>query len=88
MKMAKFAVAELAPPKMSADDYVSLKIDPYVDAKIKAKDAELVALRRFEEIASKMLLTRIEIPTLPSTLPTVLAKELDDVSASTETACS
>ena len=84
MKMAKLAVAEMAPPKMSADDYVSIEVDPHVDAKIKAKDAELVALRRFEEIASKTLLTRIEIPTLPSTLPTVLAKKLDDVSAFTE----
>ena len=54
-KMAKLAVAEMAPPKMSADDYVSLEVDPHVDAKIKAKDAELVALRRFEEIASKTL---------------------------------
>ena len=64
MRMAKLAVAELAPPNISADDYVSLEVDPHVDAKIKAKDAELVALRRFEEIAVKELLTRIEIPTL------------------------
>ena len=84
MKSAKLAVTKLVPPKMPADDYVSLEADPHIEAKIKAMNAELVALRRSEEIAAKALLTRIEIPALPSTLPTVLAKELDDVSASTE----
>ena len=84
MKSVKLAVAELAPSMMSADDYISLEADPDIDAKINAKDTELVALRRSEEIAPKALLTQIKVPTLPSTLPTVLAKELDDISASTE----
>ena len=84
IKSAKLAVAELAPSKMSPDIYVSLESDPGIDAKIKAKDGELVALRRSEEIEAKALLARVDIPTLPSALPTVLAKELDNVSASTE----
>ena len=69
---------------MSPDNYVSLESDPGIDAKIKAKDGELVALRRSEEIEAKALLARVDIPTLPSALPTVLAKELDNVSAFTE----
>ena len=84
MKASEVNVSKFVPPKMSADDYVALQADPDIDDKIITKDAELVALRRSEEIAKKALLKQIEIPTLPSMLRTVLEKKLDDISTTTE----
>ena len=56
MKASEVNVSKFVPPKMSADDYVALQADPDIDDKIITKDAELVALRRSEEIAKKALL--------------------------------
>jgi wobble nucleotide-excising tRNase len=84
IKAAKTPVAHFAPEGLDVDAYVALPGDADIDAKISAKEAELVALRRAEEIATKPLLAQLTGATLPTTLPTVLAKHLDDVSEEAE----
>lgn len=85
IRNARTPIAHFAPEGISVDEYVALEKDPDIDAKIAAKEAELVALRRAEEIASKPLLAQLTGATLPTALPTLLTKQLDDVSDETET---
>jgi len=84
IRVAKAAVSSLAPPALSPDEYVAIAEDSDIDKRIAEKESELTALRRAEEIASRPLLPNINVPALPATLPTVLAKRLEDVSAATE----
>ena len=84
IREAKVPVVHFAPSVVSAEDFVSLPQDPEVDSKITAKIAEVEALRRSDEIANKALLQPLQVPSLPTNLPTVVGKELEDVSAATE----
>ncbi len=84
IKAAKTPVAHFAPEGLDVDAYVALPEDPDIDGKISTREAELVAFRRAEEIATKPLLSQLTGVTLPTTLPTVLARQLDDVSEAAE----
>jgi wobble nucleotide-excising tRNase len=84
IKAAQANVAHYVPDSLSVDDYVALPEDRDINRKITEKEADLVALRRSEEIASKKLLANVDVPDLPTNLPTVLAKTLQDVSVETE----
>lgn len=84
IKTAKTPVSHFAPDSIAVDDYVALSEDPDIDTKIAAKGADLVALRRSDEISKKALLAQLTGSTLPTTLPTVLSKQLDDISDETE----
>ena len=84
IKQARTPVAHLAPTSMSIDAFAILTEDPHIDRKIAVKEGELMAVRRSEEISSRPLLMSIDVPALPSTLPTVLAKGLEGISAEAE----
>ncbi len=84
IRAAKTKVAQLSPASIGADEFTILEADPDIDSKVATKEAELTALRRAGEIATKSTLSRIAVPSLPANLTTVLGKQLDDVSDTAE----
>ena len=84
IKSKKLAVDKFCPVGMSTEEFVALEEHSDIDARIDLKKSELETLRQSDEIARKRVLDELEIPNLPSNLPSVLGKELEDISSETE----
>jgi wobble nucleotide-excising tRNase len=78
IKEKQSAIAALA-QSLSLDDFVALPRDPDVERSIAAKEGQVRAAERAEEIAGKPELSIIELPALPADLEPMLARHLIDV---------
>ena len=79
----------LAPQGASLAPYLSLLPIQDVDTKIQQKSTEIAtrqrALEKAEEIRSKSLLSKIQLPSLPDDFTIILKKQLADLAADAET---
>jgi wobble nucleotide-excising tRNase len=67
------------PAGMTIDQFISLPADPSVDEKINAKEQDLQAVRRSEDLALRPGGTAVAIPVFPPAISEVLAKTLTNV---------
>ncbi len=68
-----------AAPGMTIQAFIGLPYDPAIDAKIAAKEQDLQAVRRAEEIRRRPALTVVPAPVFPPPFATLLAKTLANI---------
>lgn len=72
------------PEGLTERAFVELTTVDNLEQQIAAKQRELQALERASDVASKPLLERLELPTLPQGFDTILPKTIKDVEADVE----
>jgi wobble nucleotide-excising tRNase len=80
------AVHSLVHGGMSVEQFVALKQDPDIDAKIDAKSKQVAALNGAADLKAKPTLKKITLPSFPAGLDVVLSKTVEDVSEDAEAA--
>lgn len=81
---SKRGVEAQVPKGFKLDDFLALKEDDKIDAKIKAKEEELKTAKEAETIGKRSALSELTVPSLPEGLSEILGKTLEDVSAEAE----
>jgi wobble nucleotide-excising tRNase len=71
-------------PQAQLDTFLGLDSDPDIDSKIEAKRRELEGLRHIDRLRTQAVPEEIEVPVLPTRLPDILGKTLEDVSRDAE----
>ncbi len=88
IKTKKDAVSGFVPPGVTVEAYLAWQAVHDVDVKIQKKANEVakrqLALHKAAEIRSKALLANIRVPSLPSDVASILAKQLTDITADAE----
>jgi wobble nucleotide-excising tRNase len=82
---AKAASIQLEIPKgVTVETFLSLDNDADVDQKIIAKEKELEAVKRADQIKTRTALSAISMPVIPAGFSHLLAKTIDDIDADIE----
>lgn len=81
---ATTAVQRHVPQGMPIEAFVGLPEDPDIDTKIAAKDRELEAVKRSDQIRQRPLLAKITLPEFPAGFADLLGKTLAGVAAEAE----
>lgn len=84
LRNAQQGLRGYVPEGMDEKAFVELRGEDDLDRKIAAKEAELRALKRASDIASKSVLAPLELPTVPSGFEAALTKTIEDVAADVE----
>lgn len=84
IRQAKQVVQAFVPDGINLNEFLDLKPVERVDEVIAAKSSEVDALQRAAEIRDKRLLDKIQLPEFPSTLESLLARQLEDVAGDVE----
>jgi len=83
-KEKEAAVQKLVPQGMTVQKFLSLEVDPAVDANVEAARKSVALLEESTKVQQKPLLASVELPVLPAGLDALLAKTIEDVSANAE----
>lgn len=81
---ARAAVRRHGPEGMSADDFVALAEDHHIDAKIAAKESELEAAKKADQIEQREGLNTASLPELPGDLSAALSKTIEGIARDAE----
>ena len=81
---ARAAVRRHAPEGMSADDLIALAEDEHIDAKIAAKQSELEAAKKADQIEQREGLSTASLPELPGDLSAALSKAIEGIAGDAE----
>lgn len=81
---ARADVQRYVPDGITFDDFLALPADPDIDDKIAAKEREVGAVRRTDQIQQRALLEKITVPTLSAEFSALLGKTLEGVAADAE----
>jgi wobble nucleotide-excising tRNase len=68
------------PPAMTVEAFVALAEDPAIDTRIAAKEQELQAVQRADQLRQRAVLAPIAVPAFPPSFAEVLAKTFANVS--------
>jgi len=72
------------PPGMTVDNFIALRADSDIDAKIAAKEQELQAVRRSNQLLQRTGLSAVAVPIFPAAFSELLAKTFANVAADAE----
>ena len=81
---ARAAVQRYAPEGMSADNFVALVEDDYIDTKILAKRRELEAAKNADQIKQREGLITAALPELPGDFSATLSKTIESIAIDAE----
>lgn len=81
---SKTAIEAVLPKSLTIDAFLGLPVLDEPEKHIKAKESELSALSRSDEISRKAILQGIKLPSLPPDVKPVLSKTLDSLSKQSE----
>lgn len=78
------AIQTHVPPPMKLDQFLALKEDADIDAKIAEQEKRVEAVRQASTIQQRAPLAEIPVPTLPGDFKAVLGRTIDDIAKDAE----